>query len=340
VPETLQPRVAVVVLNYNGLADTLKCLASLRQALPPPDVVVLVDNASEIDPGPQAVIAYPGLEYIRTPENLGYAGGNNRGIERALALGADYVLIVNNDTIVDPGIIPALLRAFALDPALGIVGPVVNFMDEPSAVMTDGVAFNTGPGTVFFKRIVVPVDTANPPLVPVDIVNGCCMMVTAALVRAVGMFDEEFFIVHEESDLCLRARRAGFGCAVLGQTLVWHKGSSSFDRSGRQLQRYFDARNLWHLLRRHAGRVGGSRAMRPSLWPYARYVYYRFDVEREAGKAPAARAVILGAYDAVRGRFGRYQDTNRPGFAVFHGLFRLVRRLAALKRAGRTASGA
>jgi len=315
------PRVAVVVLNYNGLADTLKCLASLRAVTTSLDAVILVDNASEVDPGAEAAAAYPGIEYIRTARNLGYAGGNNRGLEHAIARNADYILIVNNDTVVDPAIVEALLRAFASDPALGIVGPVVNFMDEPASVMTDGVAFNPGPGTVFFKRIVVPVDAANPPLVPVDIVNGCCMMLTAPMVKAVGMFDEEFFIVHEESDLCLRAKRAGFGCAVLGRTLVWHKGSSSFDRSGRQLQRYFDARNLWHLLRRHAGRVSAARGRATSLWHYVQYTFYRFDVEQEAGKAQAARAVIEGVYDGFRRRYGPYQIRNRPGFGALQALF-------------------
>lgn len=106
-------------------------------------------------------------------------GATISGIERAMAMGVDFVLVINNDTTVDPHILGALVDAFEKDPTLGIVGPVVNFMDEPAVVMTDGVAFNPGPGTEFFKRIPVPVDVAHPALVPVDIVNGCCMMISA-----------------------------------------------------------------------------------------------------------------------------------------------------------------
>jgi GT2 family glycosyltransferase len=319
-------RVAIVVLNFNGLADTLTCLASLRALADPVAAVILVDNGSTIDPGPEAVRVYPALEYIATGRNLGYAGGNNRGIERAMAMGVDFILVINNDTTVDPHILGALVDAFERDSTLGIVGPVVNFMDEPAVVMTDGVAFNPGPGTEFFKRIPVPVDGERPALVPVDIVNGCCMMMSARLVRTVGLFDEQFFIVHEESDLCLRAGRAGFTCAVLGRSLVWHKGSSAFERSGRQIQRYFDARNLYHLLKRHTGRVARSRPWGPSLFHYLKYAFYRYDIESDAGKTTAADAVIAGVYDALRGRFGGLDQPARPGLPLLRTAFAAGRR--------------
>lgn len=319
-------RVAIVVLNFNGLADTLTCLASLCALADPVAGVILVDNGSAVDPGPEAARVYPGLEYIATGRNLGYAGGNNRGIERAMAMGVDFILVINNDTTVDPHILGALLDAFEEDATLGIVGPVVNFMDEPAVVMTDGVAFNPGPGTEFFKRIPVPVDAAHPVLVPVDIVNGCCMMISARLVSTVGLFDEEFFIVHEESDLCLRAGRAGFTCAVLGQSLVWHKGSSAFERSGRQIQRYFDARNLYHLLRRHTGRVARSRPWGQSFLHYLKYAFYRYDIECDAGKTAAAEAVIAGVYDALRGRFGGIDQPGRPGLGLLRAACGAARR--------------
>src|SRR5437764_748752 len=85
---------------------------------------------------------------------------------------------------------------------------------------------------------------AGPAAPEVDIVNGCCMMVRAEVFARVGLVDERFFLVHEESDLCLRARRAGFRCGVFGEALVWHKGSSAFARTGKRLQRYYDTRNL------------------------------------------------------------------------------------------------
>src|SRR5262249_22822516 len=274
-PCTRAPLVAIIVLNYNGLDDTLHCLRSLKDLSYPSVSVVLVDNGSDVDPEPQAIACYGNLTIIKTGANLGYAGGNNTGIVRALEEGAEYVLILNNDIIVDRSIVRALLEAFGSHPRLGIVGPVINFMDEPESVMTDGVRFNPGPGAEFFQRLRVPLQAGVRTPVLVDIVNGCCMMVRSDVFRAVGLFDERLFIVHEESDLCLRAQESGFGCAVLGETLAWHKGSRSFERSGRQLQRYFDIRNLFYLLRRHTGRVGNSRGRLTSFWHYALYAFYR-----------------------------------------------------------------
>ncbi len=320
-------RVAVIVLNYNGLADTLKCLESLQHLEGDPCRIVLVDNASEVDPRMQAERVLPALESIRTERNLGYAGGNNRGMEYALEHGAEFLLVLNNDTVVAPALVTTLLAAFDRDPSLGILGPVVNAMEQPEHIMTYAAAFNRGPATEFFERVFVPLDVDPPVVAPVDIVNGCCMMIRAAVVRRVGMFDEDLFIVHEESDLCLRAGRAGFRCGLVGRaSLVWHKGSSAFDRAGRQVQRYFDTRNLFHILRRHTGRVPGSRPKVASLRAALVYAYHRYTIEAEADKPVAAKAVVDGVYDALMGRFGPYVDRPRPGAGALAALFRLAHR--------------
>jgi GT2 family glycosyltransferase len=321
------PRVAVVVLNFNGLDDTIKCLDSLRPLTEQGHEVILVDNGSSVDPEVPARDVLPALTYLKNAQNLGYAGGNNTGIRCALDRGAEFVLVLNNDTVVAPSIVDELLTVFAAHAELGIVGPVVNFMDEQDLVMTDGVAFNPGPGTEFFKRIIVPPSAAQGAAVPVDIVNGCCMMIRSDVFRRVGLFDEQFFIVHEESDLCLKAGRSGFGCAVFSRTLVWHKGSSAFERSGRQLQRYFDARNLFYLIRRHAGKAGRSRGVAATLPHYLKYCFYRFDVELDAGKPAAARAVLEGAADALAGRVGPYAAHRRPAASLLGLAFSARRRL-------------
>ncbi len=324
--------VAIVVLNYNGLEDTRRCLESLQRSPYPRLSVILVDNASEVDPGPEARRILPGIVTVRNAANLGYAGGNNRGIARALETGTEYVIVLNNDTVVAPTIVGDLLAAFDANRSLGIVGPVINYLDDPQRVMTEGVRFNRGPGTEFFSSVHVSSNSGPEPApVSVDIVNGCCMMVKAEVFRAIGLFDEELFIVHEESDFCLRASARGFGCAVLPRTLVWHKGSSAFDRSGRQVQRYFDTRNLYYLLRRHAGSVS-SRRWLPSFMQYLRYAYYRYSIELETGNPHAARAIIEGLSDALAGATGPYSRHRRRHYAVVQAAFGLGRLASYVKR--------
>jgi len=144
----------------------------------------------------------------------------------------------------------------------------------------------------------------------------------------IGLVDERFFLIHEESDLCLQALRAGFRCGVVADGLVWHKGSSTFKRSGARLQRYYDARNLALLLRKHARTHRRGRSVARSWLEYLRYVYYRYTLEREAGETDAAHAVIEGVVDAFAGRYGIHSPRPRSaGHAVVGATFALMGRL-------------
>lgn len=315
----------IVVVNYNGWDDTRPCLHSLA-AQTAPCAVVLVDNASAEDRTAEFRSEFPWCHVVRNSINGGWAGGNNAGIRYALGRDADRVVLLNNDTTVSPRLIEALLAAAAANPGYGILGPVICFMDEPDAVMADGTAFNRPGYNGFFRRVEVPLRPGEPAaVVDVDVVNGCCMMVSRAVFERVGLVDERYFLVHEESDLCLRARRAGFRCGVLGEALVWHKGSSSFKRSGRRLQRYYDARNLLLLLTKHASRHRPGRGLPAALWAYLKYVYYRYCVERENDSPDAADAVLEGACDALARRFGPRTERRRRLLPGLRALFDLKR---------------
>jgi GT2 family glycosyltransferase len=209
----------------------------------------------------------------------------------------------------------------------GILGPVINFMDDPGEVMTDGCVFNRPGYPGFFQRQPVPLRRADPPAVTeVDIVNGCCMMIGRQVFERIGLIDERFFLIHEESDFCLRARQAGFRCGVLGEALVWHKGSSSFKRSGKRWQRYYDARNLRLLLHKHQRTHRVGRGPWRSRLEYLKYVYYRYAIERQAGQADAADAVLEGAWDAIAGRYGPYAPGPRRAVPLMRARFELWRK--------------
>ena len=326
-------KVAIVVVNYNGLADTQRCLRSLRAIATPGVFTVVVDNASAEDPRPILQPEFPECRYVRNPRNEGWAGGNNSGICVALEQGAEWVLLLNNDTEADPRLVERLLEAAAAHSDYGVLGPVINFLEEPDTLMTDGCVFNEAGYDGFFQRKPVPVTPKGlSQVTEVDIVNGCCMMIAAPVFRRIGLVDERFFLIHEESDFCLRARRAGFRCGVLGEVLVWHKGSSSFKRTGRQIQRYYDARNLYLLLRKHASDSKRARGPWPSRLTYLKYVYYRYSIEQENGQPEAADAVLRGVLDALTGRYGPASMTARPGLGVLRKLFELVRRRRAAAR--------
>jgi GT2 family glycosyltransferase len=338
---TAPARLWIVAVNYNGHDDTRKCLRSLAVACRAGGSVVVVDNASTPDPTPALRAEFPWCDVVRNDVNGGWAGGNNTGVRHALDRDADLVVLLNNDTVVAPDFVERLRDVAARHPEHGVLGPVIRFMEPPHEVMTDGCTFNDAAHPGFFQRLPIALDGAAPAVTDVDIVNGCCMMVRAEAFRRVGLIDERFFLVHEESDFCLRAWRAGFRCGVLGEALVWHKGSSSFKRTGRRWQRYYDTRNLALLLGKHRATHDRGRGAARSFFEYLRYSYHRYTVEREAGQADAAAAVLEGLYDGLARRFGPFAPAARPGLALLRLAFDLlgaVRRLAGRKGAPRAAA--
>ena len=312
----------IVAVNYNGLEDTRHCLRSLAPISGPPCRLVLVDNASALDPAPTLRPEFPWCDFVRNSVNGGWAGGNNVGVRYALERGADLMVLLNNDTVVTPDFVARLTAAAATHPVYGVMGPVIRFLDPPHEVQTDGCLFNDPARPGFFQRKPVCLTpSAAPTITDVDIVNGCCIMVRADVFRRIGLIDERFFLIHEEADFCLRAQRAGFRCGVLGEALVWHKGSSTFGRTGRRWQRYYDARNLYLLLSKHSTTHRLGRGVLRSFWEYLKYTYHRYALEREAGHADSAEAVVQGVHDALARRFGPFRAGPRLAAPLLRGVF-------------------
>lgn len=316
------PRVSVVILNWNGREDTLACIESVLGSRDVAFDVVVVDNGSA-DGSPAAIRAtYPTLSLIETGRNLGYAEGNNVGLRQALQGDAEYLLILNNDTIVAPDMLHELVRASTALPR-SVLGPLTYYHHEPERVWWAGSRWNavgcrlehTGNG-----RDGPAVAAGGEPLATTYVV-GSALFAPVGLFREIGLLDAQYFLTHEETDWCYRARRAGWSCHCVPRALMWHKVSVSMGGSGSPLQVYFYTRNalLWaerHLDRRDYlrllgktlrgvlspahGRVQGGTSLRRLLWS-AHGMLRRFS-GRDAH--PISRARLLGLRDYVFRRFG------------------------------------
>lgn len=249
--------VAIIVLNWNGIADTLDCLRSLVKVTHPDCFVVVVDNGSvddsvprlrehaaadrlqlvDLDEGDAAVWAgrppraQEGFMLVRNAANHGFAKGNNVGVRLALrATDCHAVLLLNNDTVVDPGFIEPLESALAGMPSLGVVGPTLMYHDEPGAIQYTGSKTNWWTG----KSVVLHRGEAPPPgpgLHVVESICGAAMLVRRSVHEAVGFLDEGFFFGDEDHEFCLRARRAGFLTAYVDEARIWHKVGRSRQRA-------------------------------------------------------------------------------------------------------------
>src|SRR5581483_4808034 len=241
------PRVEVIVLNWNGRADTLECLDSLQRLEYPNYGVTVVDNGSHDDSVSAIGRLHPGITLIRNETNLGFAAGNNRGIEHALANEADFVLLLNNDTVVARDLLSTFVAATRQFPDGGIFGAKIYYYAQPNTIWYAGgywdaqkLSFGeSGAGVVDEGQFDAVEET--------EWVIGCAMLVRRNVVHDIGALEPEYFLNNEEIDFCSRARRAGYKCVFVPHARVWHKVSISFGGEHSPLKEYFSSRNrlLW-----------------------------------------------------------------------------------------------
>ncbi len=217
----------VIVLNWNGRSVLGPCLASLRKVVEPRLEVIVVDNASTDGSALIARRERPDAELIVNERNLLFAEGNNVGIRRALERGARFVLLLNNDTEVDPGFAAALADALAGDDRAGIAGPKILYHDDPKRIWYGGGGFTPGLWIPRHERIRRLDGEAPDRRGETAWVSGCAMLVRREVFEAIGLLDPSYRIYCEDVDFCLRARRAGWRCLYEPGARVWHKVSSS-----------------------------------------------------------------------------------------------------------------
>ncbi len=243
------PNVAVVILNWNGRDDTLECLESVRGIDYPNFEVIVVDNGSSDDSVQAIRERFPEVTVIETGKNLGYAGGNNAGIREAIRCGAECVLVLNNDTVVDGNIIEAFLSAGSVLQGWGLLGAKVYSQAEQSTLQYAGSQEDREKGDFTYLGTGQTVDgTSYQEIRETPYVYGAAFMVRAKAALDVGLLDERYYLCYEETDWCNRMRKKGYKIYFVPKALVRHRGESpSFEGKQSPLRTYFMVRNrlLW-----------------------------------------------------------------------------------------------
>lgn len=242
-------RVAIILVNWNGKEDTLACLASLRSLL-----TIVVDNGSTDDSVSVIRKKFPDVEVIKTGKNLGFAGGNNVGIRRALEAGVEFVWLLNNDTVADNNALAALVRSFD-DERVGIAGSKIYFEagreyhhDRYTRKDRGRVLWYAG-GIIDWDNMyashrgVDEVDRGQYDLAEeTPFVTGCSMMIRKEVFDHIGLLDERFFAYLEDLDFCLRAEKAGYKLLYVPQSVIWHKNAGS-SGVGSDTHQYYMTKN-------------------------------------------------------------------------------------------------
>lgn len=264
-----EPLVYILILNYRVWRDTVACLGALEKLEYPNYRVLVLDNASDNDSVAQIRAAFPAVEVLELERNLGFAGGNNVGIRRALTEGAAYVWLLNPDTLPDARALAAMVEQAQQDVQIGAVGSVLYEMDRPEQVQAWGggeVVLSWG----LIRLLSHPRETPQ-----LNYISGASLLLRREALERVGLLDEGFFMYGEDADMGLRLLKSGFRLAVAPRAQVWHKGGTSWNGS-LKADEHFAACNV-RLFRKHAPWPGLAVAGYALFWLIEYSLRGRFD---------------------------------------------------------------
>ena len=298
----MSARVCVVVLNWNQPAMTRRCLDHVRALTDVSFDVLVIDNGSRPENRAQLERECGGdCELMLLPTNLGFAGGMNRGIERALAGGSEFVWLLNNDAFPEPDCLARLVGAMDADPSLGAVTP--RLTDERGAAQTVGAVQDFRNGRQSFFTELVPPKSNEPGVVLI----GAALLVRTAIMAHVGVLDERFFAYREDDDLCYRVTRmnGGYLGYVHNAVSIHLEGGSGGGKSAMAI--HMVTRNGWLIQRRYGARAG-------RVAPRLRYIAHAVadaGYQALAGRRDLAHAQVTGLLAAFSGRYGAPRGYKR-----------------------------
>jgi GT2 family glycosyltransferase len=244
-PQNLHPKVTCILVNWNGWQDTIACLKALKEGDYPHLTIVVVDNGSSNDSVEKIKTAHPDILLLESGRNLGFAGGNNIGIRHALAHGAEYVWLLNNDTEPATDALSSLISKILSDRRIGAVSSICYYADNPSTVQAwAGTRVNLWIG--YARNSTEPHSDEW-----FHALYGASMLIARSALEDVGILDEGFFHYWEETEFCLRLRKKGWKLAAAPDSRVLHKVGASTGANNLILDRYFTTSGL-RVLRLHS----------------------------------------------------------------------------------------
>jgi GT2 family glycosyltransferase len=291
--------VVIVVLHWGEPAVTVRCLASLSKATYADKSVFVVDNGEEPKLDLPATPAALSVSVVRPAANVGFCAGANLGFAEARRRGARHVLLLNNDTVVEPDFLDALVAFGATVPSPAVLCPQIVFLDAPERAWYAGGEFSLWSGIPRqrYKGRPLPVDMRPQ---TVDYATGCALLLDLAVADAVGDLDAAFFAYCEDLDFSLRARAAGFPIFVVPAARIYHDPSTDERAIARRL--YYSTRNLLEVMRRHAAWYQWISFL-PSF--ALRWVTYHGALACLRGRVTRLAWMVRATRDFAAGRLGQ-----------------------------------
>ncbi|HEY1074542.1 MAG TPA: glycosyltransferase family 2 protein [Patescibacteria group bacterium] len=257
------PKVVTILINWNGKEDTLRCLESLTKSNYPTNHTVVVDNASSDDSLAVIKKQFPEITLLPQSKNLGFSGGNNKGMVWALEHDADYCFILNNDTTVEPNTITRLVETFQTNTHIGAVGPLIRYMEPKDTIAALGGTIRWNKAEAIQGYNQEPVTNAPKEPFETDFLTAAAVLVSKQAIEKAGMLPEGYFYGMEDAAWCVHIKRAGFTLVADPCTAIDHKESAATGQSS-PIKAYYQSRNALLFLKKEW----------PEKWPYFLLTYH------------------------------------------------------------------
>lgn len=301
------PLVYIVIINYNNYQDTIECLESLKKINYKNFKIVIIDNNSSNKSVSKLEASYKEYKIIKLQENIGFAGGNNVGIKEAIDNYAQFVLLLNNDTIVEPNFLNKMIESFYRNDGsnIGIVGAkIYSYYDKQLSESAGDIDF--------FKFI-----TTNDAHKKKDICNlekqtnfisGCCMLINKDVFDKVGFLPEEYFMYYEDTDFCVKTLEEGFKISYNPEAIIYHKISSSSGGKQSPFSIKWNNRNRIIFMHKYKYKVSKRKFICSEIYIYStrlmRVIYYLIKSDKER-----AYAVYEGLKEGRKYVQSKYNNT-------------------------------
>lgn len=237
----------IIIINYNGIYDTMECIESILKSDYTAEILI-IDNASDNGEGEILEKEYTNIHVIKSKENLGFAGGNNLGIWFAVEHGADYIMLLNNDTVIDSNMICELFKNCN---TTDIVTPRMYYYDRRDIVWYSGGDIDKLSGNIKSRYFGKSQKELPNRIERCSFATGCCILISVELIKKLGGLKEEYFMYCEDTELSLRVIESGGAIKVIANARLWHKVSSSTGGSGSALSIYYSSRNRLCYINEH-----------------------------------------------------------------------------------------
>jgi len=293
----LAPSVFTIILNYNNYTDTIDTIESVLSSEYDVNSILLIENSSDKTIIRKIRTRFPDLAIIENEKNLGYAGGNNIGIQKAIASGADYIFLLNNDVTLEKDVLKKCVSAMEKSPGCAACQPIIVSFENEERIWSAGTQLYFGYPRLFLKGTKLQKNGIKTS--PFGLV-GCAILFRSSALQQIGFFDESLFLLHEETDWCIRAKQMNFSLLIISNAIVYHKISTTIGMFSK-IYLYYIGRN-WLLV--------GKKNFSFFRYLYVlftefliRFPYYLYHVIKK-GQIKMIKYYLQGILDGIQGISG------------------------------------